>query len=366
MRLQKLQLWNFKNYEEANLTLVKDVICFLGKNGSGKTNLLDAIHYLSFTKSAINPSDNLNVRLGESGFMVKGIFEEKDRQHEVVSSFQQGSKKIISEDNQTVGKFSEHIGRYPVVLISPQDIELIWNGSDIRRKFFDSILSQLDKIYLENLIIYTNTLKQRNSALKMFAEGGKADRDLLASYDQRLVSSGNLIFERRKKMIKELIPLFQKHYQFLSSQAEQATLVYKSELESADLATLLYQNLSKDLALQRTTTGIHRDDYLFLISQNDLSKFGSQGQQKSFLTSLKLAEFEIISIHKGFKPILLLDDIFDKLDDIRISRLMQMIKSKMFGQLFITDARKGQCENILKREGVDYQAFEIENGKFVG
>lgn len=344
----------------------KDVICFLGKNGSGKTNLLDAIHYLSFTKSAVNPSDNLNIRLGESQFMVKGIFERAGKEHEVLCSYQQGSKKIVSENNQPVTKFSEHIGRYPVVLIAPQDIELIWNGSDIRRKFFDSILSQLDKIYLENLIVYTNTLKQRNGALKMFAESGKTDRDLLASYDQRLVSSGKLIFEKRKKIVEEFTPLFQKHYQFLSSQAEQATLVYKSELELADLGTLLSQNLAKDLALQRTTCGIHRDDYLFLINQNDLSKFGSQGQQKSFLTSLKLAEFEIISNHKGFKPILLLDDIFDKLDDIRISRLMQMIKSKMFGQLFITDARKGQCESILKREEVEYQAFEIEKSKFVG
>lgn len=359
-------MWNFKNYEEASLAFAKDVICFLGKNGSGKTNLLEAIHYLSFTKSAINPSDNLNVRLGESQFMVKGIFERTGKQHEVLCSYQQGSKKIISEDNQPVSKFSEHIGRYPVVLIAPQDIELIWNGSDIRRKFFDSILSQLDKIYLENLIIHTNTLKQRNSALKMFAESGKIDRDLLASYDQKLVSSGKLIFGKRKKIIEEFAPIFQKHYQYLSSEAEQTSLVYKSELASIGLETLLFQNLNKDLVLQRTTCGIHRDDYLFLINQNELSKFGSQGQQKSFLTSLKLAEFEIISSHKGFKPILLLDDIFDKLDDNRISRLMQMIKSKMFGQLFITDARKGQCENILRRDGVDYQAFEIENGKFVG
>ncbi len=365
MRLQKLLLWDFKNYEEASIHFEKDVICFLGRNGSGKTNLLDAVHYLSFTKSAINPSDNQNIRFGQSQFMVKGFFEKGGRNHEVVCSYQQGAKKTIIEDGTAVAKFSEYIGKYPVVQIAPQDIELIWNGSEIRRKFFDSILSQLDKIYLEQLIIYTNNLKQRNSALKMFGETGKVDRDLLASYDQKLITSGNTIFQKRKKLIAEFLPVFHKHYNYLSSQAEDVSLNYKSELESSDLARLFDQNFSKDLALQRTTSGIHRDDFLFLINQNELSRFGSQGQQKSFLTSLKLTEFEILAQHKNFKPILLLDDIFDKLDDLRISRLMKMIKEGRFGQLFITDARQGQCKALLEAEEVDFQAFDIENGKFV-
>ena len=366
MRLQRLLLLDFKNYEEATIHLEKDVICFLGRNGSGKTNLLDAIYYLSFTKSAINPSDNQNIRFGKSQFMVKGFFEKAGKEHEVGCSYQQGAKKILMEDGSAVAKFSDHIGRYPVVLVAPQDIELIWNGSEIRRKFFDSILSQFDKVYLENLIIYTNNLKQRNSALKMFAETGKVDRDLLASYDQKLVPSGNTIYLKRKNLIKEFLPLFHKHYKYLSSEAENATLDYKTELESTDLEKLLSQNLSKDIALQRTTSGIHRDDFLFLINQNELSRFGSQGQQKSFLTSLKLTEFEILSRYKNFKPILLLDDIFDKLDDLRISRLMKMIKEGMFGQLFITDARQGQCKTILEVEQVDFQAIAIENGRFVG
>jgi DNA replication and repair protein RecF len=365
VRLQRLLLWDFKNYEEASLRFEKSVVCFLGRNGSGKTNLLDAIHYLSFTKSAINPTDNQNIRFGQGQFMVKGVFEKTGKEHEAVCAYQQG-KKTLMEDGVAVAKFSEHIGRYPVVLIAPQDIELIWNGSEIRRKFFDSILSQLDKVYLENLIIYTNNLKQRNSALKMFAEKGKTDRDLLASYDQKLVASGNIIFSKRKKLVEEFLPVFLRHYKYLSSEAETAQLVYKSELDGADLQTLFNQNISKDLALQRTTSGIHRDDFLFLINQNELSRFGSQGQQKSFLTSLKLTEFEILSNHKKFKPILLLDDIFDKLDDLRISRLMKMIKEGIFGQIFITDARQGQCKTILQAEGLDFQSFDIENGKFVG
>lgn len=365
MRLQRLLLWDFKNYEEASLRFEKSVVCFLGRNGSGKTNLLDAIHYLSFTKSAINPSDNQNIRFGQPQFMVKGFFEKAGKEQEVVCSYQQG-KKILMENSVAVAKFSEHIGRYPVVLIAPQDIELIWNGSEIRRKFFDSILSQLDKVYLENLIIYTNNLKQRNSALKMFAEKGRTDRDLLASYDQKLVASGQVIFSKRKNLVEEFLPVFLRHYKYLSNEAEAAQLVYKSELETTDLQNLFTQNLSKDLALQRTTAGIHRDDFLFLINQNELSRFGSQGQQKSFLTSLKLTEFEILSKHKNFKPILLLDDIFDKLDDLRISRLMKMIKEGIFGQIFITDARQGQCKTILQAEELDFQAFDIENGKFVG
>ncbi len=222
----------------------------------------------------------------------------------------------------------------------------------------------MDKSYLENLIIYSNNLKQRNSALKLFAETGTTDLDLLASYDQKIISSGRILFERRMKFMNEFLPLFQKNYQYLTSGAEQTSLIYKSELEQIDFEILMTQNLSKDLVLQRTSAGIHRDDYLFLIDQNELSRFGSQGQQKSFLTSLKLAEFEIMTSHKKFKPILLLDDIFDKLDDLRISRLMKMIESGTFGQIFITDARKGQCANILEKEQVDFQAFHIENGKF--
>jgi DNA replication and repair protein RecF len=297
--------------------------------------------------------------------MVKGFFEKGGKEHEVSCSYQ-GSKKILMEGGSSVARFSEHIGKYPVVLIAPQDIELIWNGSEIRRKFFDSILSQLDKDYLENLIVYTNNLKQRNSALKMFGETGKVDRDLLASYDQKLVPSGNALFMKRKNFVDEFLPVFRKHYNYLSNEAEDAILSYKSELESSNLEKLFSLNLSKDLALQRTTSGIHRDDFLFLINQNELSRFGSQGQQKSFLTSLKLTEFEILSRHKNFKPILLLDDIFDKLDDLRIAQLMKMIKEGIFGQLFITDAREGQCKAILEAELVDFQAFDIENGKFVG
>jgi DNA replication and repair protein RecF len=363
--LRHLTLFNFKNVEEANLRFDSDIICLLGKNGSGKTTLLDAIYYLSFTKSAINPSDSQNIMQGQSQFIVKSEFENNSKTYEVACAYQAGQKKIIREDGQDCIKFSEHVGKYPVVLISPQDIELIWDGSEMRRKFFDSLISQLDKPYLENLITYTNHLKQRNGLLRIFAESGKTDHDLLASYDQKIIPAGNYIFSKRKQFLIDFLPFFKKHYQFLIEKAnEEVHIQYRSDLDKADFATLLTKNLQRDILLQRTSTGIHRDDFEFLINANELKKFGSQGQQKSFLIALKLAEFQSISEAKQFKPILLLDDIFDKLDDQRIHQLMLLVSQGTFGQLFITDARQGRSQEILKEAKVSAQVFTVENGTF--
>ncbi len=366
MFLQDLKLFNFKNYAEASLRFEQPTTCFLGSNGSGKTNLLDAIHYLSFTKSAVNPSDAQNILLGESQFMIKGNFWVNEKTKEVICSFQQGQKKTIREDGQDCIKFSEHVGKYPVVLIAPQDIELIWDGSEVRRKFFDSLLSQIDHWYLENLIVYTTYLKQRNSALKMFAERGSTDHDLLAGYDQKIVPAAKSIFTKRKEFIKEFIPAFQKHYQNLSdSPSEAMDIQYRSDLEGNDFESLLRKNLIRDLAVQRTTTGIHRDDFLFLLNTNEVKRYGSQGQQKSFLIALKLAEFQLIAERKKFKPLLLLDDIFDKLDDNRIRKILQLVTDGMFGQLFITDARPARCKEILNETNLKAGIVNIENGKFI-
>ena len=366
MFLQELRLFNFKNYPEASLKFDQPLICFLGDNGSGKTNLLDAIHYLSFTKSAINPADTQNIKLGESQFMVKGIFEANGKIKEVVCSYQQGQKKVIREDGQDCVKFSEHVGKYPVVLIAPQDIELIWDGSEVRRKFFDSLLSQIDHQYLEDLIVYTTFLKQRNSALKMFADRGHTDHDLLAGYDQKIIPAAESIFQKRKAFIQEFIPAFQKHYENLSdSKTEAMDIQYRSDLEGADFTEMLRKNLHRDLMLQRTTAGIHRDDFLFLLNGNEVKRFGSQGQQKSFLIALKLAEFQMISEKKKFKPLLLLDDIFDKLDDKRINKILKLVTEGVFGQLFITDARPDRCKEILEDMNLNAGIVTIENGKFV-
>jgi DNA replication and repair protein RecF len=364
--LQELKLFNFKNYGEANLPFDNQLNCFLGKNGSGKTNLLDAMHYLSFTKSAINPSDGQHIKLGESQFIIKGVFKIQGKVKEVVCSYQQGQKKIIREDGQDYVKFSDHVGKYPLVLIAPQDIELIWNGSEVRRKFFDSLLSQIDHAYLEDLIVYTTYLKQRNSALKLFAERGTVDHDLLASYNQKIIPSAQRIFSKKREFLKEFTPVFQQHYKNLvDSKDEAMSIQYRSDLEGNDFEALLDKNLNRDVALQRTTTGIHRDDFVFLLNANEVKRYGSQGQQKSFLIGLKLAEFQCIAERKKFKPLLLLDDIFDKLDDNRIRKIMQFVAEGMFGQLFITDARPARCMELIKEARLNAGLLQIENGTFV-
>lgn len=359
--LQKLRLFNYKNYEELNLELGQKIYCFFGKNGSGKTNLLDAIYYLSFTKSSISASDGYVVRKEENQFLVKGDFKIDSLQHEVTCSFS-GNKKNVQANGQAYQKFSDHIGKFPVVLVAPQDIELIWDGSELRRRFFDSLISQLDRLYLEHLIAYTHQLKQRNSLLRL-AEGSTIDRDLLASYDERLAISGNYIYKKRKSFVAEFLPVFREHYSFLSdSPSEEVAIDYKSELDVLGLEKLLAKNIERDILLQRTTSGIHRDDFVFTLNRSELKRTGSQGQQKSFLIGLKLTEFEVIAENKQLKPILLLDDIFDKLDDFRIRKLMILVAQGKFGQLFITDARPGRSREILSEAGIEAEIFLVDNG----
>lgn len=362
MHLTKLNLFNFRNYEEAHLEFKGDVFCLLGKNGSGKTNLLDAIHYLSFTKSFLNTSDAVNVRNGESVFSIKGTFENQGRENEVFCSYQPGAKKLMRENGNDYIKLSGHIGKYPVVLIAPNDIELIWDGSEVRRKFVDGLISQINSQYLEHLITYTNHLKARNAALRQFAERGRTDHDLLATYDRVLSKSGDFIYQTRTEFVLQLLPVLQKFYQFLSSGNEPAEVAYKSDLEALGTAQIFQQNLQRDLVLQRTSAGIHRDDFTFQLNGFELKKYGSQGQQKSFLISLKLAEFEIIEQQKGFKPILLLDDIFDKLDDDRIQKLIELIARQTFGQIFITDARPDRTSEILRKANLTASLLTVDNG----
>ncbi|MFM7488341.1 MAG: DNA replication/repair protein RecF [Cytophagales bacterium] len=365
MFLQQLRLYNFRNIAEAQLNFSSDIVCLLGKNGSGKTTVLDAIHYLSLTKSAINPADGQNIRQGEQQFVIRGKFEQNEKTQEVTCAYTLGQKKFVNEDGRDYTKFSEHVGKYPLVLISPQDIELIWDGSEMRRKFFDSVLSQLDKTYLENLIVYTHQLKQRNSLLKSFSETGKVDADLLASYDYKLIPAANYIFQVRGNFLKTFIPFFQQQYNYLVDNAkEEVAIQYQSDLLDKEFPASLLQNRQRDVVLQRTTTGIHRDDFDFRLNGFELKRHGSQGQQKSFLIALKLAEFQCIAEAKKFKPILLLDDIFDKLDDERIHQLMGLVAQGTFGQLFITDARADRTQQIIQSEKLQAAIFKVENGQF--
>lgn len=362
MRLEKLRLINFKNYREASLEFPAKVNCLLGLNGSGKTNLLDAIHYLSFTKSFLNASDGHNIRHGSDSFFLLGAFDFDGTKHEVSCQIQTAHKKIFREDGLDYEKISDHIGKYPVVLISPSDIDLIKEGSEARRKFFDSMIAQIDQAYLQFLMEYHHNLKQRNSLLRMFQERQYSDLDLMDTYDRQLVRTGSEIFKRRKEFINEFLPVLNSSFSILVDRKEEATLTYQSDLFKDDFLEALKKSFGKDLALQRTSIGIHRDDYEFGFAHGELKRLGSQGQQKSFLVALKLANVEVVKKHKGFNPILLLDDIFDKLDDVRIGRLLKIVAGKNYGQLFITDAGPERTEALLKEIGVKSDIFEVQEG----
>lgn len=363
MRLEKLHLINFKNYPEAKVDFVGNVHCFFGKNGSGKTNLLEAIHYLCFTKGRFLSSDPLNILHGMDHFFIKGVFERFEKKIEVACAYAVEKKKTFSENGKEYNRFSEHIGKYPLVLMAPDDSELIGDGSEVRRKFFDTLLSQVDKEYLENLISYQAHVRQRNSALRMFAERGSIDKDLVESYDSAIVKTGSILFEKRKSFIAEYLPLLAARYDFLTKGlSEKAEIEYDSDLREIDFKNELRSNLDKDISLGRTSVGVHRDDFLFTLNERELKKFGSQGQQKSFLIALKLAEFDYLTVRKGVKPLVLLDDIFDKLDDDRIHQLMKLVTSGSFGQVFITDARPGRSLDVLKETGVKSQNFTVEGG----
>ena len=384
MHLESLELLNFKNYEEIKLNFSPDINCLVGNNGSGKTNMLDAIHYLSLTRSAFNTVDVQNIRHQENFMVIRGSFRSSDSQNgnsldeepfhdapqkkgkseTIQCSLQLGQRKVVKHNKKAYDKIGEHIGRFPVVLIAPNDTDVIREGSETRRKFFDSILSQIDQQYLQWLMQYNHTLKQRNSLLKHFSETHTLDRDLLEPYNQQLLSLGKSLLQARKAFLQDYLPYFLGHYQNLSEGREEVRIAYESNLDVENPEKDLANSLRRDLALQRTNVGIHKDDYVFEIAGHPLKKFGSQGQQKSFVIALKLAQFDIIRQHKGFKPILLLDDIFDKLDDLRIAKLMELVSGHTFGQLFVTDARPERTERIFQQlPNTEVVIYKIQDGK---
>lgn len=364
MHLESIELLNFKNYEEIKLRFSPEINCLVGDNGSGKTNLLDAVHYLSLTKSAFNAVDMQNIRHGEDFMVIRGQFLKADKHDTIQCSLQQGQRKTIKHNKKVYDKISEHIGRYPVVLIAPNDTDVIREGSETRRKFFDSILSQLDQQYLQWLLQYNHVLKQRNSLLKQFSERNSLDRDLLEPYNLKLIELGKSLLQARKSFLEEYLPYFHSHYQNLSEGREQVSIRYESNMDVENPLAKLENSLRRDLALQRTNVGIHKDDYVFELDGYPLKKFGSQGQQKSFLISLKLAHFDIIRQYKGYKPILLLDDIFDKLDDHRIAKLMELVSGHTFGQLFVTDARPERTERIFQQlTDTEVKIYKIDAGE---
>jgi DNA replication and repair protein RecF len=363
MYLKKISLVNFKNYDEAELTFVDGANAFTGNNGAGKTNLLDAIHYLSLCKSYFNPIDSQQIKQDRDLFMLQGLFEKNNKQETVTCGVKKNQKKQFKRNKKEYQRLAEHIGLFPVVMISPNDVSLILEGSEERRKFIDTVISLTDANYLDQLIIYNKTLLNRNALLKQIADTGKYDPQLLSIFDEQLIACGNKIFEKRKSFMEVFTPVFNQHYHYLTEDAEFVELIYQSPLLTNSFESLLKSNLEKDRILQRTSQGIHKDELVFQVHGNlPLKKFGSQGQQKSFLIALKLAKYSFIYQNKGFKPMLLLDDIFDKLDDSRITKLMRMVSEDDFGQIFITDTNASRVKRIFDDIGVSLNLFEISKG----
>jgi DNA replication and repair protein RecF len=359
MYLQRISLVNFKNIEAQTFDFQEKINCFVGDNGIGKTNVLDAIYYLSFAKSYFNSIAGQNIRHGEDFFMVEGTYLMNGREEKIICSLKKGQKKVLKRNGRAYEKFSEHIGQLPLVIVSPTDRDLIAEGSETRRKFIDSVISQQDKGYLQDLIAYNKVVSQRNALLKYFAANSTFNALNLSIYDTQLISLGTKIYKKRNSFLERFVPIFNQKYQTISEKKEVVNLTYKSQLHTLSFEQLLKQNLEKDKVLQYTSVGIHKDDLSFEIEDYPIKKFGSQGQQKSYLIALKLAQFEFIKKQSNVTPILLLDDVFDKLDERRVSQIIALVNTDGFGQIFITDTHSERTENILMQHNKSYEIFKL-------
>lgn len=359
MFLRHLSLVNYKNFDSKTLEFDPVINCLVGDNGVGKTNVLDSIYHLCFGKSYFNPVSTQNIKHGTDFFVVEGEFEKNERTEKILCSFKKGTKKVIKRNGKPYEKFSEHIGFLPLVIISPSDRDLILEGSDTRRKFMDGVISQSDKVYLQNLIKYNKVVTQRNSLLKYFAANRTFDKDTLSIYNEQMNTLGTAIHQKRVEFIESFLPIFIEQYHNISEKDEQIDLSYESQLSDESLLELLKQNIDKDRALQYTSVGVHKDDLSFTIAGHPIKKFGSQGQQKSFLIALKLAQFHFIKQLADTTPILLLDDIFDKLDENRVSHIVGLVKDDNFGQIFISDTHADRTENVVKNIHQSYKIFTL-------
>ena len=359
MFLRHLSLVNYKNFDSKTLEFDPVINCLVGDNGVGKTNVLDSIYHLCFGKSYFNPVSTQNIKHGTDFFVVEGEFEKNERTEKILCSFKKGTKKVIKRNGKPYEKFSEHIGFLPLVIISPSDRDLILEGSETRRKFMDGVISQSDKVYLQNLIKYNKVVAQRNSLLKYFAANRTFDKDTLSIYNEQMNTLGTAIHQKRVEFIESFLPIFIEQYHNISEKDEQIDLSYESQLSDESLLELLKQNIDKDRALQYTSVGTHKDDLSFTIAGHPIKKFGSQGQQKSFLIALKLAQFHFIKQLADTTPILLLDDIFDKLDENRVSHIVGLVKDDNFGQIFISDTHADRTENVVKNIHQSYKIFTL-------
>ena len=357
--LKKISIINYKNTLDKEYELDPKINCFVGDNGVGKTNILDAVYHLSMGKSYFNVKNDQLINRGKDYMLVDGVFELNNKNESIVFSLKIGEKKVLKRNGKPYKKFSNHIGLIPVVLISTYDNDLINEGSSERRKFIDSIISQNDKEYLINLIAYTRVIQNRNKLLKQYNRSVDFDLDTIKVYDDQIYKLSEPIFKARDKFIKEFTPLVLEKYKHISDDKEKISIEYKSDLINNHVENLIKDSFQKDVILQYTSVGLHKDDFVFNIDENRIKRFGSQGQQKSFLIALKLAQFDYLKNETGNSPILLMDDIFDKLDLMRVKRIVEIVNSTNFGQLFLSDTDKERIEKVLSSLNLSSKIFEV-------
>ena len=362
MWLKRISIVNYKNLEQAELSFSRKMNCIIGKNGMGKTNLMDAVYYLSFCKSATNPIDSQNIRHGQDFFVLQGFYEtDGGDPEEVYCGLKRRQKKQFKRNKKEYTRLSDHIGLIPLVMVSPADTLLIAGGSEERRRFMDVVISQFDREYLDALIRYNKALLQRNTLLKAELE---PDEELMNVWEEMMASTGEVVFRKRRQFIEEFIPIFQSYYAYISQNREQVKLLYQSHAAEGDLLTLLRENRQRDRVMGFSLKGIHKDDLIMQLGEFPMKREGSQGQNKTYLIALKLAQFEFLKrTGSGTTPLILLDDIFDKLDALRVEQIVKLVAGDNFGQIFITDTNRDHLDRILKKIEGDYKLFEVENGE---
>ena len=361
MWLKRISILNYKNLEQVDLAFSRKMNCIIGRNGMGKTNLMDAVYYLSFCKSATNPIDSQNICHDKDFFVVQGFYETDDGDpEEVYCGLKRRQKKQFKRNKKEYTRLSDHIGLIPLVMVSPADSLLIAGGSEERRRFMDVVISQFDREYLDALIRYNKALLQRNTLLKAEVE---PEEELMAVWEEAMAASGEVVYRKRREFIDEFIPVFQSYYSYISQGREQVSLAYESHAAEGNLLELLAASRQRDRIMGYSLKGVHKDDLIMQLGDFPIKREGSQGQNKTYLIALKLAQFEFLKrTGSHTTPIVLLDDIFDKLDASRVEQIVKLVAGDSFGQIFITDTNRDHLDKILKKIEGDYKLFEVDNG----
>lgn len=361
MLIKNISVLNYRNLGEVDIALSPKINCFIGSNGMGKTNLLDAIYYLSFCKSAVTVADSANIMHEEPFFMIQGAYcSDCGSNEEISCGLKRGEKKQFKRNKKNYDRLSDHIGAVPLVMISPADNELIAGGSEERRRFMDVVISQYDKNYLSALIRYNRALLQRNVLLRGERE---PDGEMLSLMEEMMLAEASVIYEGRKAFVEELVPIFSEFHSVITGGSERVTLHYRSHASEGDLALQLRASRADDRRVGHTTKGVHRDELVMQLNGYPLKREGSQGQNKSYLVALKLAQYHFLHSKGGETPLLLLDDIFDKLDSRRVEQIINLVSGEKFGQIFITDVNREHIDNILDCIDGEYKLFEVIGGE---